>query len=73
MDMHGLLQDLESKDANEILVRSSPKEMSSLRGKMGGMLANGALDKKPNPDTMVTKYCQFPPEVTLFFFTIIRL
>jgi len=56
------LQDLESKDANEILVRSSPKEMSSLRGKIGGMNPLMLGDKKPNPDTQVTKYCQFPPE-----------
>jgi sentrin-specific protease 7 len=55
------VQDLEAKDANEILVRSSPKEMSSLRGKMGGFNPNMG-DKKQNPDTMVTKYCQFPPE-----------
>ena len=60
------VQDLESKDANEILVRSSPKEMSSLRGKMGGagFLGPPGAEKKPNPDTMVQKYCQFPPEVS---------
>ena len=55
-------KDLESKDANEILVRSSPKEMGALRGKMGGFNPMTG-EKKQNPDTMVTKYCQFPPEV----------
>merc|ERR1712042_181128 len=43
------VQELESKDANEILVRSSPKEMGTLKNKRIG-------------DQQVVKFCQYPPD-----------
>ena len=62
--MIACVQELESKDANEILVRSSPKEVGTLRNKLGLNSGGSGMDRKLNPDTAVTKYCQFPPEVS---------
>jgi len=59
------IEDLESKDANEILVRSSPKENSSLRSKLGllsGSPGNGNPGSDKKDSSVTVKYCQFPPE-----------
>ena len=62
------LQEVESKEANEILVRSSPKDLHVLRQKM----ANGAIAKKEDDaNAQVVKYCQYPPEVGSIFSTIV--
>jgi len=55
------LQEVESKEANEILVRSSPKDLHVLKQKMAS--ANGSVVKKEE-EASVVKYCQFPPEGT---------
>lgn len=55
-----LIQELESKDANDILVRSSPQENNFRNKMLQG--TSGALGDKKSSDTSVTKYCQFPPE-----------
>jgi len=56
------VQELESKDANEILVRSSPKDLPMLKSKMGGVSVVGTQgDKKPG-EPAVVKYCQYPPD-----------
>jgi len=56
------LQEVESKEANEILVRSSPKDLHILKQKMAS--ANGLVPKKNEEEASVVKYCQFPPEGT---------
>lgn len=61
------LQELESKDANEILVRSSPKDIAMLRAKMGVGQSQGQGQGKPGGQVVaeqaVVKYCQYPPEM----------
>ena len=43
------LQELESKDANEILVRSSPKDIAMLKAKMiGAHMQGGSKNKDPS-------------------------
>jgi len=60
------LQELESKDANEILVRSSPKDIQKIKEKMMGQVVvqdkrgPGAGPDQPGP---VTKFCQYPPDM----------
>ena len=57
------IQELESKDANEILVRSSPKDIHRKMEKMTGQMA--AADKKTTGGEapgQVVKFCQYPPE-----------
>ena len=60
------LQELESKDANEILVRSSPKDIAMLRAKMGVGQSQGQGQGKPGGQVVaeqaVVKYCQYPPD-----------
>jgi len=55
------VQELESKDANEILVRSSPKDLPSLKSKMMGM-SGGNNGEKRMGEPQVVKYCQYPPD-----------
>lgn len=58
-----LVLELESKEANEILVRSSPKEANLLRNKMAGVMSDklrGLMGGDQQPQ--VVKYCQFPPD-----------
>jgi len=55
------VQELESKDANEILVRSSPKEIGTLKNKMVGMNMAIPGDKRMG-DQQVVKFCQYPPD-----------
>jgi len=60
------LQELESKDANEILVRSSPKDIQKIKEKMMGQVVvqdkrgPGTGSDQPGP---VVKYCQYPPDM----------
>ena len=64
-----ILQDLESKDANEILVRSSPKDIQRIKEKMPGAQA-AVADRRPGgveqgaagPQAVV-KFCQYPPDM----------
>jgi sentrin-specific protease 7 len=58
------LQELESKDANEILVRSSPKDIALLKAKMGlgGPGGAGGNGKAQLVEQPVVKYCQYPPD-----------
>jgi len=56
------VQELESKDANEILVRSSPKDLSMLKSKMGGVNITGPTGDKRPSEQQVVKYCQYPPD-----------
>jgi len=69
------VQELEAKDANEILVRSSPKDLQCLKSKMAGeggvSLGNiGAHLRSlgqtgvavPGQEQQVVKYCQYPPD-----------
>eukprot|EP00090_Calanus_glacialis_P044531 TRINITY_DN7950_c0_g1_i1.p1 TRINITY_DN7950_c0_g1~~TRINITY_DN7950_c0_g1_i1.p1 ORF type:complete len:1263 (-),score=483.66 TRINITY_DN7950_c0_g1_i1:324-3560(-) len=55
------VQELESKDANEILVRSSPKDLPMLKSKMGGVNLGSSGDRRPG-EQQVVKYCQYPPD-----------
>jgi len=55
------VQELESKDANEILVRSSPKDLPMLKSKMGGVSVGGGVDRRVG-EQQVVKYCQYPPD-----------
>jgi len=61
-----IIQTLESKDANEILVRSSPKDIQKMKEKMTGGQATAVTDKRagdsgaPGP---VVKFCQYPPDM----------
>jgi len=55
------VQELESKDANEILVRSSPKDLPMLKSKMGGVSLGSSGDRRPG-EQQVVKYCQYPPD-----------
>jgi len=61
-----IIQTLESKDANEILVRSSPKDIQKMKEKMTGGQAAAVTDKRagdggqPGP---VVKFCQYPPDM----------
>ena len=56
-----IIQTLESKDANEILVRSSPKDIQKMKEKMTGGQATAVTDNRggdsgaPGP---VVKFCQ---------------
>merc|ERR1712106_638966 len=56
------VQELESKDANEILVRSSPKDLPMLKSKMGGVNIMGSSGDRRPGEPSVTKYCQYPPD-----------
>jgi len=56
------VQELESKDANEILVRSSPKDLPMLKSKMGGVSVPGSAGEKKAVEQQVVKYCQYPPD-----------
>jgi len=58
------LQELESKDANEILVRSSPKDIAMLKAKMLGSSGAAGSSKAGQvvAEQPVVKYCQFPPD-----------
>ena len=56
------LQELESKDANEILVRSSPKDIAKMKEKMTGAMAMQSQEKT-TPPGQVVKYCQYPPDM----------
>merc|ERR1719187_2912955 len=53
------LNEVESKEANEILVRSSPKDVQHLKQKM----VNGSAPQD-DANTQVVKYCQYPAEGT---------
>ena len=58
------MQELESKDANEILVRSSPKDQT-LKAKMVGLAAANGTERGRAGETAQqesVKYCQFPPD-----------
>jgi len=55
------VQELESKDANEILVRSSPKDLPMLKSKMGGVILGGGGDRRVG-EQQVVKFCQYPPD-----------
>ena len=60
-----IIQELESKDANEILVRSSPKDIQKMKEKMSGGLAAAVTEKRagegqPGP---VVKFCPYPPDM----------
>ena len=59
----GQLQELESKDANEILVRSSPKDMAKMKEKMSGAMTVQSQEKSSAPPGQVVTYCQYPPEM----------
>jgi len=56
------LQELESKDANEILVRSSPKDIAMLKAKMIGTHMQGGSKNTAMAEQAVVKYCQYPPD-----------
>merc|ERR1719266_3121098 len=56
------LQELESKDANEILVRSSPKDIAMLKAKMMGAQMQGGNKNAAIAEQAVVKYCQYPPD-----------
>merc|ERR1719187_2512003 len=57
------LQELESKDANEILVRSSPKDIALLKAKMmGAHNQAGGSKSTTQVEQAVVKYCQYPPD-----------
>merc|ERR1712106_435452 len=56
------VQELESKDANEILVRSSPKDLPMLKSKMGGVNIMGSSGDRRPGEQQVVKYCQYPPD-----------
>jgi len=57
------LQELESKDANEILVRSSPKDIAMLKAKMmGAHNQAGGSKSTAQVEQAVVKYCQYPPD-----------
>ena len=49
---------MESKEANDILVRSSPQD--KIHRPVSGL--NNLTGDKKSTDTSVTKYCQFPPD-----------
>eukprot|EP00092_Neocalanus_flemingeri_P016495 GFUD01017849.1.p1 GENE.GFUD01017849.1~~GFUD01017849.1.p1 ORF type:complete len:1547 (+),score=557.86 GFUD01017849.1:282-4922(+) len=55
------VQELESKDANEILVRSSPKDLPMLKSKMGGVTVGNIGDRRVG-EQQVVKFCQYPPD-----------
>ena len=59
----GKVQELESKDANEILVRSSPKDIPMLKSKMLGGQTGGSGAEKKGGEASVVKYCQYPPDM----------
>ena len=59
----GKVQELESKDANEILVRSSPKDIPMLKSKMLGGQPGGSGGEKKGGEVSVVKYCQYPPDM----------
>ena len=59
------IQELENKDANEILVRSSPKDNQRMREKMTGQMM--AVEKKSaggggDGPGQAVKLCQYPPD-----------
>merc|ERR1719334_1173731 len=57
------LQELESKDANEILVRSSLKDIALLKAKMmGAHNQAGGSKSTAQVEQAVVKYCQYPPD-----------
>jgi len=68
------VQELEAKDANEILVRSSPKDLQCLKSKMietgmtiGNIGASIRTVGQPgapssSQEQQVVKYCQYPPD-----------
>merc|ERR1712130_205243 len=57
------LQELESKDANKILVRSSPKNIAMLKAKMvGADNMQGGSKNTATAEQAVVKYCRYPSD-----------